>query len=88
MAIRGDRLVGTLGIMRATWWYGNSDFLTDRWHFVLPQEWHGEADKMLIEEAKKIAELSNLPFIDQGKIRQRKGASTFLMMPTLYARSA
>ena len=86
MAIRDGMLVGTLGVMRATWWYGDGDFLTDRWHFVLPQEWHGEADQMLIDEARKIAALTNLNFIDQGKIRQRKG--DILMMPRLYTRSA
>lgn len=84
MAMRGDVLVGTLGIVRPTWWYGDGDFLTDRWHFVLPQEWHGEADRLLMAEACKIADLSGLEFIDQGKIRPQKAGKKFLMLPRVH----
>lgn len=82
MAMRGDMLVGTLGLMRPTWWYGNGSFLTDRWNFVVEAEKHGGTEHLLIEEAKQIARACGLDFINQGKIRRRKDG-TFLMMPRL-----
>lgn len=84
MAIKDGRLIGTLGIVRATWWYGDGEFLADRWHFVLPEERHGEADRMLMAEAKKIADIAGLEFIDQGKIRPQKDRNSFLVMPRVY----
>jgi hypothetical protein len=83
MVMQGDMLVGTMGIIRPTWWYGDADFLTDRWHFVLPQFLHEEPNRMLMDEAIKIAEISGLEFIHQGKIRfQKNGVG--LMMPRAY----
>lgn len=82
MAMRGDVLVGTLGLVRPVWWYGNGAFLTDRWNFVVEQERHGEAQRLLIDEARSIARAANLPFINQGKIRRQKDG-TYLMMPRL-----
>jgi len=87
MAIRNGHLVGTLGVMRATWWYGDADFLTDRWNFVLPQERNGEAGAMLMAEAEMIAEAAGLEFIDQGKMRRKKGGNNFLMMPRIGGKS-
>lgn len=84
MAMRGDMLIGTLGIMQATWWYGDGEFLTDRWHFVLPEERHGEADQLLIAEACSIAQAAGLEFIDQGKIRPQKDGKKFLLFPRVY----
>lgn len=83
MAIKGDMLVGTMGLMRPTWWYGDADFLTDRWHFVLPDLWHSDANKKLLGEAKAIAREAGLNFIHQGKIRKVKDG-TFLMFPRLH----
>lgn len=85
MAIRDGHLIGTLGVMQATWWYGDGEFLTDRWHFVLPGERHGEADRMLMAEAAAISDAAGLEFIDQGKIRQRGNKNLFLMMPRVYS---
>lgn len=73
MAIVDGFLVGTLGIIKPTWWYGDGDFLTDRWHFVLDDHRHGVVDKALMEEAFKLADDAGLEFIDQGKIRERRG---------------
>lgn len=70
MAILDGYLVGTLGIMKATWWYSQQEFLTDRWHFVLPQFQHGAVDKLLKAEARAIAQDAQLKFIDQGRLRQ------------------
>src|SRR6184192_3504775 len=36
MAVKDGMLVGTMGIIKPTWWYGQGEFLVDRWHFVLP----------------------------------------------------
>jgi hypothetical protein len=82
MAMRGDMLVGTLGLMRPTWWYGDESFLTDRWNFVVDPEKNGDAGKLLWEEARKIADVSKLPLINQGKIRRLKSGD-YLMFPRL-----
>lgn len=81
MAVHNGVLVGTMGVIKPTWWYGDGEFLTDRWHFVLPQFAHGEAGKMLEEEAVKLADEAGLIFIHQGKIRSKK-RGMFRMMPT------
>jgi hypothetical protein len=83
MAIKDGRLIGTMGLIRPSWWYApDHSFLCDRWHFILPEHQHGVANKLLIEEARKIAAMAGLEFIHQGKIRVKSGAS--LMMPTSY----
>jgi hypothetical protein len=81
MAIRDGMLVGTMGIIKPTWWYGDGEFLTDRWHFVLPHLWHSDVNKALMAEATSIAEMAGLEFIHQGKLRVRKGIG--LMMPEI-----
>jgi hypothetical protein len=84
MAVLDGNMVGTMGLIRATWWYNPSvSFMTDRWHFVLPQFWHGPVDKTLKGEAVAIARLADLEFIDQGKAREAKDGS-LLMMPRIY----
>ncbi len=88
MAIRDGRLIGTLGILRATWWYGDEDFLTDRWNHALPQERHGDAGPMLEAEAEKIAAAAGLDWINQGKLRQKKDVNKFLYFPRLSPKSA
>ncbi len=85
MAILDDKLVGTLGVMKAQWWYGidgQNDFLTDRWHFCLPQFYHTAVDRRLMEEAQSIADAAGLEFIDQGKLHERRGK--LLMMPRVH----
>ncbi len=82
MAIVGDHLVGTLGLIKAGWWYGKPGenlFLTDRWHFCLPHLYHTTVDARLMAEAEMLANASGLEFIDQGKLRERRGK--LLMMP-------
>jgi hypothetical protein len=87
MAILDGKLVGTLGVIKPRWWYSfqdeRGDFLTDRWHFVLPQYWHTAVDKALIEEAHQIADMAGLKFFDQGKAREKKDG-TFLMLPRIH----
>jgi hypothetical protein len=83
MAIVDGHLVGTMGLMRATWWYGAGKFLTDRWHFALPDPRFAAASKAIMDEAKNFAALSGLEFIHQGKIRPARDGVT-LMMPRAY----
>lgn len=58
MAIKDDLLVGTLGLIRPTFWWNNKiGFLSNRWFFVLPGS---RAGKPLLKEAKAIAVASGL----------------------------
>lgn len=58
MAMRGDRLVGTIGIIRPKyWWNTKLGFLANRWLFTLP---HTRSAKPLLKEAKAIARASEL----------------------------
>lgn len=83
MAVLDGNMVGTMGIMKATWWYNPAvAFMTERWHFVLPQFHNGPVDKALLGEALAIASLADLEFVDHGKMRERNGR--FLMMPRVY----
>ena len=83
MLIHKGLLVGSMGIIRPTWWYGDGEFLADRWHFVLPQHDSTEGSQLLMDEALKLGELAGLEFIHQGRIRQgKKGAAR--MMPRVY----
>lgn len=88
MAMRGDMLVGTLGLIRPVWWYGDDAFLTDRWNFVVDAEKHGPAEEMLLDEARKIAAMSKLKFINQGKIRRGRKAGDYLMFPRVHLSEA
>ena len=84
MLMRGDMLIGTMGVMRATWWYGDGAFLTDRWHFCLPAVMNTPEAELLIEEAKAIGRIAGLEFIHQGKIRAAKNGVS-RMMPRAYS---
>jgi hypothetical protein len=83
MVLHDGMLVGTMGVIKPTWWYGDGAFLTDRWHFVLPDFMHSEAASVLFAEAKAIAAAAGLEFIHQGKIRGEKGG-VLRMRPTVY----
>ncbi len=83
MLIHNDVMVGTMGIINPTWWYGDAGFLTDRWHFVLPAFDNTPASAMLLDEAIKMAQVAGLQFIHQGRIRQGK-KGIYRMMPRAY----
>ena len=83
MAMHDDTLVGTMGLVRATWWYNDSDFLTDRWHFVLPALMHTPTAALLMDEAKFIAKSAGLEFLHNGKARDKSGIVR--LMPRIYA---
>lgn len=58
MALDGDRLVGTLGLIRPKfWWNSNIAFLANRWLFALPGMGAGKA---VLKEALGIAVASEL----------------------------
>lgn len=83
MAVHNGIMVGTMGIIKPTWWYGDGEFLTDRWHFVLPSFQHTPTSDALFNEAKEIASMAGLTFIHQGKIRGAK-QGVARMMPRAY----
>jgi hypothetical protein len=78
MLFAGEKLVGTMGIMKVTWWYGAGEFMTDRWDFALP----GHDGKLMLEEAKRIAGAAGLEFWHNGKGRERTGVHR--RRPTIY----
>lgn len=83
MLIVGDRLVGTMGIINPTWWYGNDGFLTDRWHFVLPEYDGTPASEALMAEAIEVAKGADLEFFHQGRARRAKNG-VYRMWPRIY----
>jgi hypothetical protein len=84
MLIVDGWMVGTMGIINPTWWYGDEGFLADRWHFVLPKFDSSEASALLMDEAIKVAQEAGLEFIHQGRIRQGK-KGVLRMMPRVYS---
>jgi hypothetical protein len=84
MVIHNGVMVGTMGLMRVDWWYGDESFLVDRWHFVLPSFEHTPTAAALMDEAKSIAELAGIEFIHQGKIRPPKSNGISQMTPRAY----
>ena len=84
MVMHGDTLVGTMGIIKPSWWYGDADFLTDRWHFVLPAFMHTPTAELLMTEARSIGKLAGLEFIHNGKLRAGKDG-VVRRMPRVYS---
>jgi len=81
MAIVGDNLVGTLGIIKVGWWYGTPGkdcFMTERWDFVLPQYHHSGVTEKMWQTAGAIADEAGLELFNMGKPRERKGKLFFL----------
>lgn len=86
MLLSGEELIGTIGLMRPAWWYGDASFLTDRWHFVRP-EWDGtEASEALLAEAEAIAVGAGLEFFHQGRARKRRPGVYFMWPRIMNAR--
>lgn len=83
MLIHDGRLIGTMGIINPTWWYGDEGFLTDRWHFVLPAFDNTAESALLLTEAVKVANAAGLKFYHQGRIRQGKNG-VMRLMPRVY----
>lgn len=83
MLMKGDLMVGTMGIINPTWWYGDEGFLTDRWHFVLPEYDNTPDAALLEEEAIKIGEIAGIRFIHMGRARRGK-RGILRMRPRVY----
>lgn len=83
MVMHNDIMVGTMGLIRPTWWYSDADFITDRWHFVLPAFMHTPTADALMIEAKEIARLAGLKFLHNGKIREGKDG-VLRLTPRIY----
>lgn len=78
MAIRNGHLVGTMGIVKSSYWYAPShSFLCDRWQFILPQFQNYGVGEMLMAEAEGIADASDLEFINYGKVRGKRRLMMF-----------
>jgi hypothetical protein len=84
MVLHNDIMVGTMGIIKPTWWYGDGAFMTDRWHFVLPAFMHTPTASALMDEAKAIAAIAGLEFIHQGKIRVSNQDGVARIAPRAY----
>jgi hypothetical protein len=70
MAMQGDILVGTLGILQAKYWWGTGHYYVNRWFFALPRLGAGA---LLLREAIRIAKADGLELhiIDEAKQRYR-----------------
>jgi len=80
----GQRLVGTIGTIFVSWWYGDDHFFTDRWFFTLPgRRWAGPR---LLAEADAIARAVGVPLIVNLKQRRTTAAVTFVK-PALLGKS-
>lgn len=88
MVLRGDKLIGTLGIIQPKFWWGKGHFFTNRWFSVLPGFGAG---KLLLREATAIAKASGMEFLlaDEGRGRitilnkspERKPVNPYLARP-------
>jgi GNAT superfamily N-acetyltransferase len=76
LALEDGALVGTLGAIFVSWWYGDDHFFADRWFFVVPgNRWAGP---QLLAEADAIARAVGVPLIVNLKQRRTTAAVTFV----------
>lgn len=71
MAFLDGEFVGTLGLMTVPWWYGDGEFMTDRWFFTFPALANRGIGATLLAEAAVIGLSANLPLIIHGKTKKR-----------------
>jgi GNAT superfamily N-acetyltransferase len=76
LALADGALVGTLGAIFVSWWYGEDHFFTDRWFFTLPG--HRWAGPRLLAEGDAIAREVGVPLIVNLKQRRTTAAVTFV----------
>ena len=76
LALEDGQLVGTLGAIFVSWWYGDDHFFTDRWFFTLPG--HRWAGPRLLAEGDAIAREVGVPLIVNLKQRRTTAATTFV----------
>ena len=81
VAMENGELVGTLGAIFVSWWYGDDHFFTDRWFFTLKAaRWAGPR---LLAEADAIARAVGVPLIVNLKQRRTTAAVTFVKLAPL-----
>lgn len=80
VALKGEKIVGSVGLVLTSFWYSRDLFMTDMWFFVHPDhrgdkneggENAGHATR-LIAAAKAAADLRNIPLVLQ--VGSSKGA--------------
>jgi GNAT superfamily N-acetyltransferase len=76
LALQDGALIGTLGAIFVSWWYGDDSFFIDRWFFSLPG--HRWAGPRLLAEADAIARAVGCPLIVNLKQRRTTAAVTFV----------
>ena len=76
LALADGVLVGTIGAIFVSWWYGDDHFFTDRWFFTLAD--HRWAGPRLLAEADAIARAVGVPLIVNLKQRRTTAAVTFV----------
>lgn len=75
-------LVGSLGIIRPSWWYNRAArFMTDKFFFCYPEFRHHAGSRMLIE-AHAIATDAGCPLIINGH-QKRRGNGLGFIKPTV-----
>lgn len=79
-------LLGTMGIIMPTWWYGDDYFATDRWFFIIPILAHMGIGTGLLAEAAAMAKRMEIPLIVNGKPRARnqRSGTVFFNTETLF----
>jgi len=76
LACADGEIVGTIGAIFVSWWYGDDHFFTDRWFFSVPA--HRWAGPRLLAEADAIARAVGVPLIVNLKQRRTTAAVTFV----------
>lgn len=86
MAVRGNHLVGALGLCVPEFWWGKAKYLANRFFFVLPNE---RAGLPLLREAKAIAVGSNmeLHIYDEGRTTGKGRLAVLNRQPPVFANS-
>jgi hypothetical protein len=73
MAIEDGRLIGTMGLIRPAFWWGDIHFLVNRWLFAIPGS---KAWRPLLKEALAIASAPSLSCTSFRKSAARCSSST------------
>ena len=89
MAKIDGELVGSLGLIKVKWWYGNARdpkafFLTDRWFFDIPTLHHRGVGTALKAEGAAVALSLTIPLIINGKMRRFDRSGVMFSKPEVH----
>lgn len=74
-----SHIIGSLGVVKAAWWYNTAVFfMSDRWLFVYPEFHHLGVGARLIAEADIVAKSASLPLIINGHQKRRGNGISFI----------